>query len=183
MTVNDEKKQNRQLAHSVLLKISESDKLTKSESATANLLDILNQLNPSLFNVVGIFSPMKDEVKWTKFKEKFNIWSLAFPMMNGEKLEFFKVENKAIHDWGADFPENFQKIKIEPQIIIVPGLFFSKSGMRLGRGKGFYDRFLQNFKGVKIGLCFEEQIMDHIPIDAHDEKMNFIVTDINIYKV
>ena len=71
----------------------------------------------------------------------------------------------------------------ETDICIVPGLSFDKDGYRLGYGKGYYDRFLQNFPGVAVGLCYEECRADSLPIDRYDKKVNYIITDKTIYKI
>lgn len=61
-------------------------------------------------------------------------------------------------------------------IAIIPGIAFDKKGNRLGRGKGFYDRFLSNFKGTKIGIGYEFQLLDAIPVEEHDKCMDWVVT-------
>jgi 5-formyltetrahydrofolate cyclo-ligase len=65
-------------------------------------------------------------------------------------------------------------------MIIVPGLAYDRRGYRLGRGRGFYDRFLaqSDFQGVRCSLCFQEQLLDTaVPTEPHDMPMNLIVTD------
>ena len=63
-------------------------------------------------------------------------------------------------------------------IIIAPGVAFDKSGGRLGRGGGYYDRLLRKAKKVvKIGLCFREQMVKKIPMKAHDVSMDKVITD------
>jgi len=64
-------------------------------------------------------------------------------------------------------------------LVIVPGLGFSANGYRIGRGMGFYDRFLaQNeFVGVSCGLGFEAQLIDDIPVLDHDMPLNMLVTE------
>ena len=63
---------------------------------------------------------------------------------------------------------------------LVPGVAFSTSGARLGRGKGFYDRFLKNLpKRVrKIGLAYDLQIIDSLPIDPHDIPVDIVITNL-----
>jgi 5-formyltetrahydrofolate cyclo-ligase len=61
-------------------------------------------------------------------------------------------------------------------LILVPGVAFNLSGHRLGRGKGFYDRLLQNFSGEKIGIAFDEQIVAEIPAEKTDVRMDLILT-------
>ncbi len=61
-------------------------------------------------------------------------------------------------------------------LVIVPGLGFTRSGKRLGRGGGYYDRFLSQHQEVKkIGVCFAEQIMDDLPIEDHDVRMDKVI--------
>lgn len=59
---------------------------------------------------------------------------------------------------------------------LVPGVAFDLTGRRLGRGKGFYDRLLENFTGKKIGIAFDEQMAERIPAEENDARMDFIVT-------
>lgn len=66
-------------------------------------------------------------------------------------------------------------------IALIPGIAFDIHGNRTGFGKGYYDRFLSEFKGVKIGVCYDFQIQTDIPADTHDIKMDFIITEKRIY--
>jgi 5-formyltetrahydrofolate cyclo-ligase len=61
-------------------------------------------------------------------------------------------------------------------LVLVPGVAFDLNGHRLGRGKGFYDRMLENFKGKKVGIAFDEQIVDAVPVEKNDVKMDFVLT-------
>ena len=61
-------------------------------------------------------------------------------------------------------------------LIVAPGLAFDLRGRRLGRGKGFYDRLLAAAKGVKCGICFEEQLLPEIPVEPHDVLLDFLAT-------
>ena len=64
-------------------------------------------------------------------------------------------------------------------MVIVPGLGFSGNGYRIGRGMGFYDRFLAqgDFIGVSCGLAFEEQVVQSLPVLDHDIPLSMLVTD------
>lgn len=70
-------------------------------------------------------------------------------------------------------------------LVIVPGLAFDRAGNRLGRGRGFYDRFLSrpDFRGVSCALAFQEQLLDTIPHDPHDVRMSMIVTDSEVLRI
>jgi 5-formyltetrahydrofolate cyclo-ligase len=67
-------------------------------------------------------------------------------------------------------------------LAIVPGLGFSATGHRIGRGMGFYDRFLaqSDFIGRSCGLAFEEQIVEALPVLDHDVPLSMLVTDSGI---
>ncbi len=70
-------------------------------------------------------------------------------------------------------------------LIFVPGLGFTEDGMRIGRGMGFYDRFLaqHEFLGDSCGLCFQEQIVPFIPMLDHDVPLSMLATDSGIRRV
>lgn len=64
-------------------------------------------------------------------------------------------------------------------LVIVPGLGFTNKGHRIGRGMGFYDRFLaqKDFVGLTCGLAFEQQILPKLPVLEHDVPLSMLVTD------
>lgn len=65
----------------------------------------------------------------------------------------------------------------EPQVVIVPGVVFDLQRCRIGFGVGYYDRFLQNSEAVKVGVCYESQLVDNIEADPHDVRMDYVVTE------
>lgn len=66
--------------------------------------------------------------------------------------------------------------KNKNSLCIVPGLSFDESGFRLGFGKGYYDRFLSNFLGTSVGLCYDECISHTLPHDFYDKQTDIVVT-------
>lgn len=63
-------------------------------------------------------------------------------------------------------------------LVLVPGIAFDREGHRIGYGFGCYDRFLKKvLKAVKIGLCFDFQVIDGIPKEEHDVPVDFIITE------
>jgi 5-formyltetrahydrofolate cyclo-ligase len=60
-------------------------------------------------------------------------------------------------------------------LIIVPGLAFTREGDRLGYGKGYYDMFLPKVAALSVGVCFEEQIVDEMPLAAHDVRVDRVM--------
>lgn len=70
----------------------------------------------------------------------------------------------------------------EIDLVLVPGLGFDARGNRLGRGRGFYDRFLahRDFRGVACGLAFESQVVEDVPHDERDQRVRMLVTDTTV---
>jgi 5-formyltetrahydrofolate cyclo-ligase len=70
-------------------------------------------------------------------------------------------------------------------LVIVPGVAFDRRGNRIGFGHGFYDRFLEKLpaKTIKAGLCFDKQLVKKIPGEAHDIRMDYIITDKEVIKI
>ena len=66
-----------------------------------------------------------------------------------------------------------------PDVVVVPGLAFTEAGERLGQGGGWYDRFLSKVRPdcSTIGVCFAEQIVGTVPVEAHDITMDHVVSD------
>ena len=60
-------------------------------------------------------------------------------------------------------------------VILVPGVAFDAEGHRLGRGRGYYDRFLSSFPSEFIGVCFDFQKVDEVPIDAFDIPVDEVI--------
>lgn len=68
-------------------------------------------------------------------------------------------------------------------LMIVPGLGFTTSGLRLGRGKGFYDRMLSESRGRRWGVAFDCQIVTHLPTEPHDVVLQSILTPSRLLRV
>lgn len=141
--------------------------------------------NQSTFNL-GVYSPLGDEVNWEK---AFPIDSLdmelirfCYPSFESEGEMVFRSCSKEELEVGSDFgvpigaPKITSAIEI-PDICLIPGLSFSREGERLGRGKGYYDRYLENFLGLKVGVAYSEQLMVDIPCEDHDQLLDGVVTD------
>lgn len=67
--------------------------------------------------------------------------------------------------------------KKDIDLVIVPGLGFDENGYRVGYGAGYYDRYLEEYGGKTIGLCFKECIIERVFTNEHDKKVDKIITD------
>ncbi len=68
-------------------------------------------------------------------------------------------------------------VEVKPDWLFIPGVGFGLNGKRLGRGKGYYDRYLENSKALKIGVCWSGQLNEELPVESHDCHMDFIITE------
>lgn len=68
-------------------------------------------------------------------------------------------------------------------ICIVPAVSYDEKGYRLGYGKGYYDRFLQKYTSISVGLCYNELIEKELPINSFDVPVDYIVTQNRVITV
>ena len=106
--------------------------------------------------------------------------SLLLPKIIGDNIEFHIVSNLEKLEKGRfeimepkDSCERTKKI----DCVLIPTVGVSKSGVRLGYGHGYYDRFLLSTDAMKISLTYSKQVIKSIPNDSHDIKMDWIVTE------
>ena len=64
-------------------------------------------------------------------------------------------------------------------VVVVPGSVFDNNGYRTGYGGGYYDRFLENTDAIRVGVCFDFQLVDDVFPEEHDKRMDFIITEKN----
>lgn len=70
----------------------------------------------------------------------------------------------------------------EIDVVLVPGIAFDRTGGRIGFGKGCYDKFLKGIKAIKIGFCYDFQLVGNIEVDETDINMDFIITEKEIIR-
>lgn len=69
------------------------------------------------------------------------------------------------------------------EAMLVPGLGFDETGNRLGRGMGFFDRILREARQNVVGLAYDFQLLSHVPAEAHDARLDMIVTETRVINV
>jgi len=106
--------------------------------------------------------------------------NMLLPKIVDNNLEFYVVPNlEKLEKGNFEIMEPKDSCKKAEKIdcVLIPTVGVSKSGVRLGYGKGYYDRFLSLIDAVKISLTYSKQIVKSIPNDSHDVKMDLIVTE------
>ncbi|MFA6283178.1 MAG: 5-formyltetrahydrofolate cyclo-ligase [Desulfurivibrionaceae bacterium] len=71
------------------------------------------------------------------------------------------------------------------EVVVVPGSVFDAKGGRLGYGGGYYDRFLQGEapQALRIGLAFDLQVVEAVPLENHDQPLDYLITETRTIKV
>ena len=106
---------------------------------------------------------------------------VAVPVQRGKAygwswVEFSTVWKTKAH--GIVEPEQFVTASAaELRVVVVPGLAFDAKGGRLGHGKGHFDRLLAQTDALKVGLCFENRLVEAVPMEPHDVRMDVVVTE------
>lgn len=117
--------------------------------------------------------------------------SILFPKISGESLDLYRMipESRWVHGRfgiAEPDPQNWEPFRAsDVALALVPGLAFDLHGGRLGRGRGFYDRLLNKgvFRGIKVGVAWEWQLVIRVPCEQHDIRMDYIVTERKLLQV
>lgn len=113
---------------------------------------------------------------------------VGFPCVEGDRLGLYAVPSAfdlVPGRWGLREPLAIPERAIDLSsidLILVPGVAFTRSGARLGRGGGYYDRLLSALpsRACKIGVCFDVQIVPELPVHSHDQPVDFVATESGI---
>lgn len=167
----------RRKVHGQLEKLCEKEFFDKSVNLSKNLIFLLEELN---FHdkMIGAFSPIQKEPLWfLSFDER---GEFALPVLKNGKMEFHKAHFRNLKERSSWLKSKQESIF--PEVLIIPGVAFSERMQRLGRGKGFFDKYLEKVECIKIGVCFDEQLFKEIPSNRFDINMDYIVTEKTVLK-
>lgn len=113
--------------------------------------------------------------------------TMCVPRMDWKRKDMIAVEVKELDDRFMDVDEHGIRTPrfgqpVLPSLIdlvVAPGLAFDTKGHRLGRGGGYYDRFLASHpkRSILIGICFDFQIIEHVPTESLDVPLDVVVSD------
>ncbi len=132
---------------------------------------------------IALYHAIPGEVQTAALIEKwYREKKLLLPLIKGNDLRLLLYAGKDSLKAGAfgilEPTEDCMAVpESEIDLIIVPGVAFDRQHNRLGRGKGFYDRLLSTLDVPKIGICYDFQLKDRIPVEPFDRKMDLIVTE------
>lgn len=191
------KRQIRELMASRLEAIRASQRAQKSLKASERLLSYLLQQMPTL-SLLCCYQPFGTEIDCTPLfsRAREHHIELAFPRITTMKapMGFFIADYRdpeafETHRYGMRQPRegalevDYSTFSREKVALIIPAAAYDRSGNRLGRGGGFYDRFLARYgtRVHSIGFAFEEQLVDSLTTEEHDKQVECIITDVATY--
>lgn len=167
----------RRKVKSLRLMLDEKDKM----EAADKVFELLEKTAAFLMaDKILMYHSLPDELSTHAFLKKWNsVKHFYLPRVNGVDLEILPYDQTRL-ELGAfhiEEPTGEDTVNVsEIELIIVPGVAFDRKGNRLGRGKGFYDRLLRNSRAAKIGVGYNFQLVEEIPVEEHDVPMNMIIT-------
>ena len=137
---------------------------------------------------IGVYQPIGSEILTQDIIQELlsNGKDVFLPKVIGKIIEFRKiVDFSSLEKARFDIMEPKEDCQIDNNldVILVPTVGISQTGVRLGYGHGFYDRYLAEHKTTTISLTLEKQIIKNIPKSEHDIIIDWIVTEDRILQI
>lgn len=131
---------------------------------------------------VALFCALPDEpdtagalARWRAVKR------VVVPCVEGDAMRFFDYDPGTMRRGAFGIEEPDEGARLSPpgeiDLIVVPGTAFTGEGARLGRGRGYYDRYMAqpSFRAFRVGVCYAHQIVDTLPVEPHDAAMDVVI--------
>jgi 5-formyltetrahydrofolate cyclo-ligase len=171
-----------------LRKHIESNALHYTQSQNTEIIKKISMMIDSFQGIVGAYCSIKNEPSINSVLGNFQNRQFALPKLSDDSSamyfgEYRLFENLQVAKFG--FLEPIKPISIVPDIAFIPGLAFDSRGFRLGYGYGFYDRYLEKHgsKVIKVGVCFQDRLLNLLPAEKHDIKMDYVLTENSLLKI
>jgi 5-formyltetrahydrofolate cyclo-ligase len=131
--------------------------------------------------VVGAYFAFGSEVTTELIIEqaKTLVKKIALPRVEEDKITFYElssIKSLIMGRFGIMEPPPSVPIS-EIDILVVPGIAFDKTGNRLGYGKGYYDRLMSGKQTFSIGLAYSFQLLENLPYDRYDKRLDAIASE------
>jgi 5-formyltetrahydrofolate cyclo-ligase len=137
---------------------------------------------------VLLFYSFGSEVETSEMAERVHAEGkrLLLPFLEAERMEAAEVlpeDELVVSSYGPREPA--RRVPVDPgdvDVVIAPGLAFDRKGYRLGYGGGHYDRYLSRMgtRALRIGIGFASQLVDRVPREPTDERLDLVVTDAGV---
>ena len=131
---------------------------------------------------IALYAALPDEVPTHEVIERWYASGrrIVLPRVEGEVMRYYDYTPSALQSGycGIDEPMGDEEVTAAAiDMIIVPARAFTTTGVRMGRGGGFYDKYmsLEGFRACKVGVAFECQIFEELPADSHDIMVDEVI--------
>ena len=133
------------------------------------------------------YCPFQKEVNVSILNEMLlkNNVIVGFPVISDQNytMDCYYSRFYSLNQYGIIQPEKDKFIdKSKIDAVIVPLLAFDEQCFRLGRGKGYYDRYLSDYDGLKIALAYQMQMINKVVVDNYDVQMDVIISEERVYE-
>lgn len=174
--------QKKEIRKEVRRRIKELDEAGK-QSTSKQIFDHIERLDAFIeARCVALFAAMGDELPTQYALDRWPMLGkrVVVPRVEGDVMRFYDYlpERMQTGAFGIEEPMGDEECPARDiDLIIVPARAFTRRGERLGRGGGFYDKYmtLPGFRAHKTGICFECQIFDELPTAEHDVLVDEVV--------
>lgn len=187
--MNGQKEELRKHYKEIRNEIPAGTRALKSVTIWKHFFDLSEYKNAK---TIMVYSDIKSEVRTNLFAERMfaDGKSVVFPLCDKEKVDLipYEIDNSSRLKLGSfgvlepntDFLGEGKvslRDKSEIDLVIVPGVAFDIYGYRIGYGKGYYDNFLKDFKGIKIGFSYTDCICYSVFPTEKDISMDILITE------
>lgn len=132
---------------------------------------------------VALYWSLAGEVSTHELVRKYaSCKRIVLPVVTGEVMHFAEVaedcSNLIEGAFGVMEPREGRVCPPEEiELMVVPGMAFDCRGGRLGHGKGYYDRYFEQYTGPKVGICFDFQMVDEVPCESFDVRVDAVFAE------
>lgn len=165
-------------------KMTQRDNLDKKIKHKFDQLIHSEMLNTIVdFKSIALFASFGHEIETYTLIEKLLMknYKVYLPRVEGKKMNFYKIkslDNLMKSTFGILEPHHGEAAdKDSIDVIVVPLLAFDKNKFRIGYGGGFYDAYLKDYSGVKIGIAYSFQFTEEKFVETQDVACDYIVTE------
>lgn len=160
--------------------------MEKEEAAAEVFAQLENTAAFMMADNILIYHSLPDELSTISFLRKWKDRKHFFlPRVNGVNLDLLPYIESELEKGAFDIEEPTGSNLADADdidMMIIPAVAFDRSGNRLGRGKGFYDRLLASTKATKVGVGYEFQLLQELPSEPHDVPMDMVITQYSYLK-
>jgi 5,10-methenyltetrahydrofolate synthetase len=169
----DKESVRRETLHKLSL-LSNEQILSFSFALTNQIIKFFHSFPELTGHIGAAYLPLRTEIApvYQELLHKLAL-NIAFPILVEGEMRFGIPQGMPRGGTWLDPPY----VVVDPSWIMVPGVAFDLKGGRVGRGKGYYDRYLEPSSSLRLGLAWSEQILERVPVESHDCHMDYLITE------